>query len=82
MTITETKKTLKTRDYKDIDVSFLKHPIKKDVLSVIGEDSIIQSLKNLILTNYYERLFQPQLGCNIRKLLFENMSHGISLSLS
>jgi phage baseplate assembly protein W len=34
---------------------------------------VINSIKNLILTNHYERLFQPNIGSNVRRLLFENM---------
>ena len=35
-------------------------------------EAVINSVKNLILTNHYERPFQPDLGSNIRRLLFEN----------
>jgi phage baseplate assembly protein W len=34
---------------------------------------VINSIKNLILTNHYERPFQPNIGSNVRRLLFENM---------
>lgn len=59
------------RDYKDLDLNFTIHPIRKDVNKLIGERAIINSVKNLLLTNHYERPFQPQLGSNIRHLLFE-----------
>lgn len=59
------------RIYKDLDMTMTIHPIKKDVNKLTGEYAIINSVKNLLLTNYYERPFQPQLGANIRKLLFE-----------
>jgi phage baseplate assembly protein W len=35
--------------------------------------AIINSVKNLVLTNHYERLFQPDLGSNVRRFLFENI---------
>jgi phage baseplate assembly protein W len=35
--------------------------------------AVINSIKNLVLTNHYERPFQPDIGSNIRRLLFENM---------
>lgn len=59
------------RTYKDLDLSFNIHPVKKDINKHVGEYAIINSLKNLILTNHYERPFQPDIGSNIRKLLFE-----------
>jgi len=62
-----------TRTFRDLDLAFNIHPIKKDVNVHKGEYAIINSIKNLILTNHYERPFQPELGSNIRRLLFENV---------
>jgi phage baseplate assembly protein W len=59
--------------YKDLDLSFTAHPIKKDVNTFVDDTAIINSIKNLILTNHYERPFNPDLGSNVRKLLFENI---------
>jgi len=59
------------RVYKDLDLNFKVHPIKKDLNKTIGENAIINSVKNLLLTGHYERPFQPYLGSNITKLLFE-----------
>jgi len=59
--------------YKDLDLSFTPHPIKKDVNIFVDDTAIINSVKNLLLTNHYERPFNPDLGSNIRKLLFENI---------
>lgn len=59
------------RVYKDLDLTMEIHPIKKDVNKLIGEYAIINSVKNLLLTSHYERPFQPELGSNIRRLLFE-----------
>jgi phage baseplate assembly protein W len=61
------------RRYKDLDLSFTAHPIKKDVNTFVDDTAIINSIKNLILTNHYERPFNPDLGSNVRKLLFENI---------
>jgi len=47
------------------------HPINKTLGKVINEESVKQSLKNLILTNIGERLFQPTIGSNVYKALFE-----------
>jgi phage baseplate assembly protein W len=61
------------RSFKDLNLNFTAHPIRKDVAKHINEYAIINSVKNLILTNHYERPFQPELGSNIRRLLFENV---------
>lgn len=61
------------RSFKDLDLSFNIHPIKKDINTHKNEYAIINSVKNLILTNHYERPFQPEIGSNIRRLLFEQV---------
>lgn len=62
---------LNTRTYKDIDMDFLPNPISKDVLKKTNEDAIAASIANLLQTSNYERLFNPDLGCNLKKYLFE-----------
>ena len=62
-----------TRTFKDLDLNFTIHPIRKDINTHKNEYAIINSVKNLVLTNHYERPFQPQIGSNIRRLLFENV---------
>lgn len=59
--------------YKDIDLNFTAHPVRKDVNHLYDENAIIASVRNLLFTNYNERLFQPDIGSNLRGLLFENM---------
>lgn len=62
-----------TRQYRDLDLAFTKHPIKTDVNKHIDALAVINSVKNLISTSNYERLFQPDIGSNVRRLLFEPM---------
>jgi phage baseplate assembly protein W len=69
------------RQFVDLDISFQKHPAKKDVALKYGTSAIIQSLKNLVQLNFYEKPFQPYIGCNARKLLFENISPIVANSL-
>lgn len=57
--------------YKDFDLSFNRHPLTNDVAMKIDDRAIEQSLKSLIATNFYERAFNPKIGSNIRKMLFE-----------
>jgi phage baseplate assembly protein W len=60
-----------TRTYSDIDVSFEPHPITGDILKKTGSNAVVQALANLIQLNHYEKPFHPEIGGNIRKLLFE-----------
>ena len=62
-----------TRNFKDLDLNFAIHPIRKDINIHRAEYAVINSVKNLILTNHFERPFQPEVGSNIRRLLFENI---------
>ena len=61
------------RTFRDLDLNFNIHPVKKDINTYKNEFAIINSVKNLILTNHYERPFQPEIGSNVRRLLFENV---------
>jgi phage baseplate assembly protein W len=69
------------RTYKDLDLFFNIHPVKKDINKHTAEMAVVNSIKNLILTNHYERPFQPDLGSNVNKLLFENMDAVTASSL-
>lgn len=62
-------------DYKDLDLNFTIHPVKKDINKLRNQFAVIQSVKNLLLTNHYERPFQPDIGSNIRKLLFGQLDN-------
>lgn len=68
-----TVETNTTRNFRDLDLSLNLHPIRKDINLHKNEYAVINSVKNLVLTNHYERPFQPELGSNIRRLLFENV---------
>ena len=57
--------------YSDLDLTFQMNPITKDVSLSYDNNAVIRSVRNLILTNYYERLFQPDLGGNVETHLFE-----------
>ena len=61
------------RSFKDLDLNFTAHPIRKDINKFTNEYAVINSVKNLILTNHYERPFRPEHGSNIRRMLFENL---------
>lgn len=59
-------------NYSDLDLDFIAHPVTGDVLIKTGEDAIKRSVRNLVLTNFYDRPFRSYIGSNAIKLLFEN----------
>lgn len=61
----------KVRYYRDIDMAFIANPFTKDVYTKVNEEAIKTSLKNLILTQNYERPFHPEIGSPVYGLLFE-----------
>lgn len=63
-----------TRTFTDIDMSFLAIPSTGDISLKIDENAIKQSVKNLIMTNNFERKFHPEIGSQVNALLFENFS--------
>lgn len=67
-----------TRIFSDIDLSFERHPVSKDIFLKYDDNAIKNSLKNLILTKHYERPFHSEIGSNVTALLFENASPAVS----
>jgi len=65
---------LRSERYSDFYNNFSKNFGTKDLARITNEDSVINSLKNIILTRKGERPFFPEFGCNISGLLFENFS--------
>ena len=63
-----------TKLYKDLDLAFTLNSVTGDVAKKIDVNAVSQSLKILILTNFYERRFAPEKGSNLRGMLFENMT--------
>jgi phage baseplate assembly protein W len=64
---------LSERGYKDLDLNFNIHPVKKDVTKHVNEYAVINSVKNLVSLNFYEKPFRPEIGSGLRSLLFENI---------
>jgi phage baseplate assembly protein W len=58
-------------DYSDLDMDFVANPATGDVNILNGEHSIKRSVRNLVLTNYYERKFNSQIGSDVSALLFD-----------
>lgn len=60
-----------TKIYSDLDLTFNRQPVSGDVSMVFDNRSVINAVKHLLMTNFYERPWQPSLGSNITSLLFE-----------
>lgn len=60
------------KDYADLDLDFMANPTTKDVMKKTGIEAIKRSVRNLVLTNFYDRPFRSYIGSNALKLLFDN----------
>ena len=57
--------------FKDLSVTFKKHPVTDDLVQVKDKAAIVQAIQGILLTRKGERPFQPELGCDIQNMLFE-----------
>ena len=62
------------KDYRDFDLDFGAHPAHGDIDTIKKTTAINRSIKNIIRTNRFERLFQPTIEGGLSALLFENFS--------
>ena len=70
------------RIYKDLNLDFQQNTATKDIQKITDVESVKRSVRNLINLNYYEKPFHPEIGSNLRGLLFENMTAQISHYMS
>ena len=61
-----------SRVYKDLNLNFGVNPVTNDVTTVTDVNAVKRSVRNLLLTNHYDRPFHPEIGSNVTSLLFEN----------
>ena len=57
--------------FSDLDIGFIPHPITKQLTRKKNREAVRQSVKALVLTDFYERPFKSDIGCGIRRYLFE-----------
>ena len=63
-----------TKLYSDIDFTFTKRPVVGDVALSYDNQAVIRSIRNILSTKKYEKLFNPSFGTNIDSILFEPIS--------
>ena len=76
-----TSKDRVNRIYSDLDLDFLRNQTTSDITKLEDVEAVKRSVKNLIQTNHYERPFHPEIGSDVRALLFENMTPLTALNL-
>ena len=62
------------RQYTDLDLFFSKKSTSKDISKVTDIQAVKRSIRNLVLTNHYEKPFHPEIGSGVRGILFEPMT--------
>ena len=72
---------IKSKSFRDFSLTFEKNAVTNDVLSLKNEAAIKESVRNIILYNFYEKPFDPMFGGNVIGLLFENASPSIQTEL-
>jgi len=63
-----------SRIYKDLNLDFQKNTATKDIQKITDIEAVKRSVRNLINLNHYEKPFHPEIGSNLRAMLFENMT--------
>ena len=76
----ESKRSAKI--YRDLDLDFSINSATKDIQKLSDVESVKRSVRNLINTNHYERPFHPEIGSNLRAMLFENITPQMTHALS
>ena len=70
-----------SRIYKDLDLDFGRNTTTNDVNKLTDVEAVKRSVRNLINTSHYERPFHPEIGSDVRAMLFEPMTPLTALNL-
>jgi len=79
---TTISKERSSRTYKDLNLSFISNPATKDIAKLKDVEAVKRSVRNLVELNHFEKPFHPEIGSDIRNLLFENMSPVIDVAIT
>jgi len=74
--------TRNARQYTDLDLNFTRKNSNSDVNILTDVQAVKRSLRNLILLNYYEKPFHPEIAGGVRQMLFENMTPTVSIIIA
>ena len=70
-----------SRRFKDISLSFKRHPVTNDILALTNEDAIKRSVRNLVETINEERFFNPLIGSHVKESLFKLADNSLRATL-
>ena len=73
--------SLISKSFRDFSLTFEKNAVTNDILALKNEAAIKESVKNIVLYNFYEKPFDPFFGGNIIGLLFENSTSTMELEI-
>ena len=77
-----TQTDVKKQVYSDFLTNLNRHPVSEDIVRFVDENAVIRAIKNLLLTDKGERPYQPNIGSNIRKMLFEPFGPGTAVEIA
>ena len=70
-----------SKRFKDISLSFKRHPVTNDILALTNEDAIKKSVRNLVQTVNEERFFNPLIGSHVKESLFKLADNSLRATL-
>ena len=68
--------------YKDLNLDFQINTATKDIQKITDVESVKRAVRNLVNLNHYEKPFHPEIGSNLRAMLFENMTPQMNVLIS
>ena len=71
-----------SRIYKDLNLDFQVNTATKDIQKITDVESVKRAVRNLVNLNHYEKPFHPEIGSNLRAMLFENMTPQMNVLIS
>jgi len=71
-----------TQRYSDFLNDLIPHPVVKDIVKYVDEMAVSKAIRNLMLTDRGERLYQPDIGSNLKGMLFEPMNEATAELIS
>ena len=70
-----------SRSFKDLSMSFKVNPLNDDLIPLKNESAIARSIRNIVFTSPGEKIFNPEFGSEISKVLFENIDEISAISI-